>query len=156
MTVSDTSCLPSIGELCSRICARRIEQSIICRAKHPACGYERLREQAVEGIYSTRLVAFRLGRNGAGSLNREIPHEYREPAKNSPLVLGEKIVAPIEHSVQGLVSRQRGSASMPEQAEAILEQLRDSTNTTIADVARGELDGECASIKSAADRGNDR
>jgi hypothetical protein len=45
---------------------------------------------------------------------------------------------------------------MPEQAEAIIEQLRDSTNTKRAGATSREFDGERDTIKSTTDRGDDR
>jgi hypothetical protein len=45
---------------------------------------------------------------------------------------------------------------MPEQAEAVVEQLRGSTNPKGADVTGRELNGKCHSVKPAAAPGDDR
>ena len=51
---------------------------------------------------------------------------------------------------------QRGATTVPEQAEAIVEQFGGSTNPEGADAARRKLNGKCDPVKPAADPGDDR
>src|SRR4029077_8564471 len=117
--------------------------------------YQRFRKQAFERLCSTRLICPRLGRKKAGGLKREIPYEDRESAKNNPFVLRKQVVTPIEHRIQSLMSGGGGSAAAPEQAEAIVEQLRNSMNPKRPGATRGKLDGEGDSIKWAGERAAD-
>jgi hypothetical protein len=54
------------------------------------------------------------------------------------------------------VPRPRSPAALPEQVEAIVEKVPNATNAERACTARGEFNGERNSIKSAANRGDDR
>src|SRR5215472_17002347 len=68
----------------------------------------------------------------------------------------KQAVAPVEHRVQGLVSRHRSAAAVPEQAEAVVEQLGGSTNAEGADATGGKLNSQCHSVELAADPCQDR
>ena len=52
--------------------------------------------------------------------------------------------------------RQRGATAVPEQAEAVIEQLRGSTNPKAADATGREFNGKRDPVKPAADPGEDR
>jgi hypothetical protein len=71
-------------------------------------------------------------------------------------VVREQIVTPVEHRIQGLVPWQCGTAAVPEQVEAVVEQLRGPTNPMGADATSCELNRERDSVKPAADPGDDR
>ena len=59
-----------------------------------------------------------------------------------PLVIRNQAVTPIEHRVQRFVQRQRGVTAAPEQAEAVVEQLRGVSNPKGDDATGRELNGK--------------
>src|ERR1700677_4863612 len=153
---SDAIRFATRGEFASGVGARRIEQPIVGRFVDDGRGYQGFCNQARDCVNNVRLVYFRLGRKRAGGLTREAPDKDGQPAQNYLLALRKQAVTPIEHRVQGLVPRQRRTATLPEQAEAIVKQLRGSTYPKGADATGRELNGKCHSVKPAAAPGDDR
>ncbi len=106
-------------------------------------------QQARDRVDNVRLVYVCLGRNGAGGLKREVPDKDGQPAQDHLLALRKQAVTPIEHRVQRLVPWQRRATAVPEQAEAVVEQLRGSTDPNGADATGRELNGKRQSVEPA-------
>src|ERR1700761_745217 len=150
MAPGDASRFATRSEFGSGVGARGVEQPVVCRFVDDSRGYQGLRNQARDRVGSVRLVYRRLRRNGAGGLKREGPDKDGQPAQDHLLALRKQAVTPIEHCIQRLVPRQRGAAALPEQAEAVVEQLRNSTNPKGADATGRELNGKCDPVEPAA------
>src|ERR1700689_4100559 len=142
MAPGDAICFVMLCELGSSIGTRGVKQPIAGQIVDCGREYQGFCNQVRGRVNNFRLVYLRLRRNGAGGLKREVPDKDGKPAQDHLLALRKQAVTPIEHRVQGLVPRQRGAAALPEQAEAFVEQLRNSTNSKGADATGRPLNGK--------------
>ncbi|MBV9532682.1 MAG: hypothetical protein JO283_16880 [Bradyrhizobium sp.] len=67
------------------------------------------------------MIDARVRHNRECRLHTEVSDEYGEPPEHSSLRFREQLVTPIQHRVEGLLTRWRGALSRPEHGQALIE-----------------------------------
>lgn len=143
---------PEVASSASRpVLPDRLEKSVAGRAHPLALHDQRFVHQVGQAIENLKLVGTR-GRHRDRGLQRPSAGEDRESPKERLLRRGEKAIAPIHGSAQGLVSFQGGATAAGEQAEAIVEFCVDMDDGKESHARRRQFDRERNAVEPLADR----
>ncbi len=116
-------------------------------------GYERFRNQIRHHLHGPFRIGIRLS-NRLRRLEGERSHENRQPENDPLLLLGQQVVAPVEHRIECLMPGERGAPALPNQLEAQFQQFGGATNTERTHAPCGQFERQRDAIQLAADAGN--
>src|SRR5580692_5634252 len=101
----------------------RIEQSVVGDTVDLRNPNERLADEAVDRIRDVRRIDPLVAGDRLSRLQREHADKDRQPIKDFTIPFRQKIVAPVQHRVQGLMARQSAPTPLPEKLESVAQQL---------------------------------
>ena len=148
--------LPRLDEAFERVLAHGLEQPVARHAVARLHDDERLVHQRRDAVEDVLGLERRAGADGFGGLQREAAVERGQAAQQHLLARAEQRVAPLHRRSQRAVARQRRAAPRGEQAEGVVEAVRDLLGRQHAHARRGELDRERDAVEPPADLGHGR
>jgi hypothetical protein len=135
----------------------RLEQAVAGVAVVLAHLDERVLDEAAEGGDHVGAAGrLRRGAHRLDGVEGERPAEHRQPAQQRALVLGEQLVAPVEHRAQRAMARQRGAPAAREQGERVVEARGQPLDAEHREHGGRELEGERQAVEARADGGHGR
>ncbi len=146
--------LTGLDEGFTRVHAHRLQEAVAPSPVTVLDRDERLLGEARETVGDLGGVEAVLGADVLGCLELEASREDRKPAEEDLLVRLEQLVAPLERRSQRLLSSRRPMAAASEQAETVVEPLRDRRRAERSDAPCGQLERERQPIEPKADAGD--
>ena len=150
MSAPDHLRFPTFEELARRVGARGVEQAIAGDIAK-ACRDKRFGDEAFKSADGSVIVEVRAGRDGAGRFKRERACEYREPAQDHAFLRRQKIIAPLDCCVHGLMPRQGRTPALPQKPEPIIELPQCLLDAVRLDATSGELYRQRYPVEFATD-----
>jgi hypothetical protein len=135
--------------------SRGVEEPMVNRASDPRGPDQRFIDEAGEGFCNIETTGSLSTGNRDGIVQRERPNERRQAAENPLFLRGEEVVAPVEHGLEGLMPWQCAPAPLPEEPEAVVEEVGSAADAVGADPPCREFDREGNAIETAADARDD-
>ena len=138
------------------VSARRVQKEVPHHRPERTRRDHRLGDEAVDGAKYERLIDRGAGDDSQRRIEGKMSDEYRKPAQHYAFWFGKEPVAPIEHGVQGPLTRRRGPRSEPKQGQALIEKRCGLLQPVGVDPPGGQLDRKRHAVELSADADHDR
>src|SRR4051812_11865299 len=143
-------------QLFERIGARRVQQSILWLAMVKLSTYQRLFDQAGDGVINLAIVGALFARDMPRSLNAEQFDKPGNSSENNPLDARQQIVAPIQRRLERLMPGDRRAMTQFQQFQPGHEAGHRAPDSQRGHWSRSQFDGERQTVQSPAHIGDQR
>ena len=148
--------LAANNEFFQGVGTRRIEQSVERFPRVVRHSDQRLIGESSDRFHNLGLAYARFLRHFERRLQCEVSGENRDAPQHNPFDLRKVIVAPVQRCFERLMPRSCSSATELQQIKVRTQLCHSVSDAEVSGSSGGEFDGECNSVKLAANLGDNR